>query len=395
MMKLFYSVLFVIVVCSPSDEVVPYVSNGLFLCLSLVSLVFSFKPNIQFFNKISIVFFPLFILLIAIIFSHVKGVLFYNVQVSFNDFSDYLKFILPFLIFLTCFKMLQKGFDFSISIFSISIIYAIFFVLYLIFGDSFIYSLGFGRGEEALYRYGGFIQNPNRYAAIAFLLSAILLCFINKRNFIYFFPVLVLLMLSVLFSQSRTTLIAAAIVFGLYLLISNTNIYYKVLSTVSILFTLLYAFNNFELYWLVADNRFNVQGDQSFGIRFIHSLNILDSWEQAIGFLGIGPAKEEINRLDTVTYLLYYVRYGIIGLLSFVFFHISVSMFFLYQLLKMKYIDEFTHRVFLVNALVAIYVIIANISNEKWIDPQFLTLWFCFIALGFFQLYISVSRKYL
>lgn len=392
-----YFCIFMLAVCAPAEDVVPVYANAMFLFFAFTSLVFVVINKWYLYDvKLNFVIFPVFILIVIISISHYKGLYLYDITTSWNDFSDYLKFILPVVIMYCSYNIFIKNdnnYEFYFFIFLSCFIYAIFFLLYLIWGESYIYNLGFGRGLEERYRYAGFVENPNRYAAIAFMLSAILFALLTKKNYFFYIPIILLMFLSVIFSQSRTTLIVMVSMFCLILVFLKVKLIYKIYFVVLVSIITMYIFNNYELYWLTTGDRFNVGSDRSFNQRILNSEDNLNYWVHAIGFFGIGPAKEVLSRLDTISYIMYYIRYGLLGVFSFIMIHFSIFFYFAFYAFKLKGIDSFSYKIIFINALVAIYVLFVNISNEKWIDPQFLTLWFVFIALGISKIKLSLSKR--
>lgn len=335
------------------------------------------------------ILFPILIFILIITVSHINGVT-YSIPLSINDFSEYPKFLLPYIVFFSTLLALKRKdtivFLYA-SIIMAAIVYSLLFLIYFVDDGNFIYSIGLGRGDIRFYRYGGLDQNPNAYASIAFILFLILLPLLMKPKYKIIYFILPLLFLSFIAAQSRTNIIASGFIISLLLLLAPLKLKAKAIILFAILGLLIFALMNLELYWLLFDNRFDVANDRSFGIRVTNSLENYKEYKNAIGIIGIGPGKNALRRLDTITYIMYYIRYGVLGIIVFLIIHIWISFYFFYYLfisrLKCHFkSDKYIQMNMLINTFIPIYTLILNISNEKWIDVKYLFIWFIFIAIG-------------
>lgn len=358
----------------PSAEisgVIPHIAFfGLsLLCVAYLLLVGGIKrEDLRF-------IYPPLLMLVVVLISHIKGVI-NELEISANDFSDYLKFLMPYTIFLgilAVFRAGQEKFIFKIVWFA-GFFYACMFFIFLFDGGEFIYRLGLGRGDIDKYRYGGIDENPNAYAAIAIGLFFLLLS--NGLNSGIFKKCIILLMaLSLVFSQSRTNIIAFAIINFIIFIISDVKFWKKIVLVLLIISVLFYVFEKFDLYWLTTPGRFDFANDRSFSVRFERAGEEFDKYSNLIGLFGVGPGKNFLDRLDTVSYIMYFIRYGLLGLLIFLILHLHQVFYF-----SKKYLSRNRNFINLIALLFPIYVLISNISNEKWIDLKFLTVWMIFFA---------------
>lgn len=330
---------------------------------------------------------PFFLMLFLVIVSHVKGIVL-GFQISINDLSEYLKFVLPALIFLVFLAVLRSGYErYLIRILWFCLlIYCVVFVLYIILGASIFFQLGLGHGSIYSYRYGGLISNPNAYAAIGICFFFILLPnFVEEKSILKLILLLVIL-LSILFSQSRTSLVLLLVITTIYLFFSKVHVLYKIIFVLSIVIVMYYAFSKFDLYWLTAEGRFNVTEEASSVTRYDNSMKQYEMYSASIGLLGIGPGKEVIDRLDTVSYIIYYLKYGALGVICFIYIHLNLSLQSLRKLWKNRRVNsQVVNEYLLVSTVFPIYVLGANISNEKWIDIKFLTMWMIILAISTYK----------
>jgi hypothetical protein len=327
-------------------------------------------------------------------FSHLKGALL-GIKLSANDFSDYLKFLMPPMIALGAYKVCDNGGGNAlISLFrAVSLVYAIFFLGYIFWGAGFVYSIGLGRGAPQYYRYGGLDHNPNAYAAIAVSLMFFLF-FTAKKREVKHLVLTALIALSVILSQSRTSLIALVLVIAFGFLLIRVSISKKIVFILSICFLIFFSVSSLDLYWLTYPGRFDIVSDNSFSARVENSFTALSSHAKDVGLIGIGPAKEELDRLDTISYILYFLRYGILGIIIFIGCHLWFSIYFFLKYIanRKKLIFYRYNQIFFMNMLFPLYVLIVNISNEKWIDFKFLTVWFVMLGMGVYAV-MRIKRE--
>lgn len=329
---------------------------------------------------------PLILMLTVVSMSHLRGSLM-GFPVVVNDFSDYLKFFMPSLLFISLMSLFWHGKGEILVMFMriVIIFYCAIFLLYILFGAEFIYSIGLGRREMLYYRYGGIDINPNAYASISIALIVITFCCFKSNFFRIIF--MSILLLSLMFSQSRTNIIAFFLSFFLFLLFLKGRIWEKCVLLLVVLGVAFFAFSYFDLYWLQTPGRLDIESDRSFNLRVERSLLPLSQYIDVVDVLGVGPGRGFIDRLDTITYIMYFIRFGILGAALFLFIHLWFSLYFLYFVMisKLRSIihkSKYYHFILAVGVF-PIYVLISNISNEKWIDLKFIILWFFMMSYSF------------
>ena len=157
-------IIFVFLLMIIPAEIVPrylaYVTFFLLFMISFCLVIFDSRGI----NKSGIyVFFPLILMVLIVSFSHLKGVLL-GIKLSANDFSDYLKFLMPPMIALGAYKVCDNGGGNAlISLFrAVSLVYAIFFLGYIFWGAGFVYSIGLGRGRRNITDMAAWIIIPMR-----------------------------------------------------------------------------------------------------------------------------------------------------------------------------------------------------------------------------------------
>lgn len=353
----------------------------LFLCISPLMIIG------RFYRKGLPVFIPLIILFAIIVASHLKAIM-YGFTTNWGDFSDYLKFTLPVVFFISIYSLLRRyGTEgFAVALKFIIVTYSTVFLFYLIAGPGFLYSIGLGRGVIDFYRFGGIDMNPNAYAGISVALIVLsLYCFDSKRLGNIFILILVL---SLIASQSRTNIIAFFSLFLIFVFISRYNIYHKTIILLIVSTTVLVAFSLLDLYWLTHPGRFDFENDRSLNIRFERAFDQYYQFQSYVGLLGVGPGRGFLDRLDTSAYIMYLLRYGWLGLTLFILVHVIPSMYLFYYMLvsrirnKIRYSKDF--RFIVASALFPLYMIVSNISNEKWIDLKFILLFVLIMAINIY-----------
>jgi hypothetical protein len=254
-----------------------------------------------------------------------------------------------------------------------------------------MFDLGLGRREEGTYRYGGLDIYPNSYAGIVVALG--ILSFIVFKTKTGKFLASSILFLSLLASQSRTNLLAFAVYVVLSLFLIQKRIFLKCIITLGLILITFLALRYFDLPYLQNEGRFDFETDKSFNTRIENSLAQVNLYRNSSGLFGIGPARELLDRLDTVPYLMYLIRYGWIGLSIFILIHIIIYIRFIYNLyfLTKGYKNKANETSLFLGfaGTFPIYFLISNISEEKWIDLKFLFLFVLITVLGMYHIKLS------
>ena len=358
----------------------------------LLGLAESLRLGTKVSNRELFVFAPLFLFMVVVATSNLKGV-FIGVSPSLHDFSEYFKFVFPVLVFLVLLSLLRNyGTRWLWVIVSVVlVVYVSVFLIYIYDGGGVIYQVGLGRGDPVFYRYGGLDHNPNAYAGIAGMLSFLALVLaVSKRGVgsLSYWALFFLILASFILAQSRTNIIAFVLVGSMIALFFPISVLKKAILVFMGLSFILAAANYFDLYWLTYPGRFDVIGDRSFGIRVERSVEQFWGLYERIGVLGIGPGKASIDRLDTISYMMYLIRYGWLGVFLFVVLHLWVSFYFfrLWWLARKRGRQRSlkSEPLLVVNTWVPVYILFLNVSNEKWIDIKFMVFWALLMAAGQF-----------
>ena len=363
--------------------------------LFIVPCFYSFL-NMQKLSKESLYFcLPLVLMSFAILVSHLKSI-YLRFPMSLHDISDYFKFILPCFLFISLSNLVKKnGYQKIISVLKYTIIlYLLLFLLYTIFGSKIIFDLGLGRRDPWAYRYGGLDIYPNSYASIVVALG--ILSFIVFESKTAKILASSILFLSLLASQSRTNLIAFAVYVILSLFLIQKRVFLKCIITFGLILISILVLRYADLPYLQNENRFDFETDRSLNTRIDNSLTQVNLYRNSSGLFGIGPARALLDRLDTVPYLMYLIRYGWIGFSIFISIHIIIYLRFVYNLYfltrgyKKSANKENEISLFLGFAgTFPIFVLISNFSEEKWIDLKFLFLFVLITVLGMHHIKLS------
>ncbi|MDM1248680.1 O-antigen ligase family protein [Acinetobacter sp. R933-2] len=164
-------------------------------------------------------------------------------------------------------------------------------------------------------------SGPNEGAAIAvFLLIYNFVMYLKSRKIYYIFTVLGLI-LAVLMSQSRTSLIGSFFVLTLILFFDkNINLIYKFLFLFFNLFFVFIIFAYFEFEYIKVGLELAYSGDNnSLNLRYENLYNGLKYFYESPIF-GVGPAKNELSTIIDSEYVLILQRYGFLGVFVFSFF---------------------------------------------------------------------------
>ncbi|MBJ9580246.1 O-antigen ligase family protein [Acinetobacter baumannii] len=164
-------------------------------------------------------------------------------------------------------------------------------------------------------------SGPNEGAAIAaFLLIYNFSIYLKSKKIYYIFTILGLI-LAMLMSQSRTSLIGSFFVLTLILFFDkNINLVYKFLFFVFVFVFVFVVFFYFNFEYIKVGFELAYSGDNnSLNLRYENLYNGLKHFYES-PIVGIGPAKNELSTIIDSEYILILQRYGIFGVFVFSFF---------------------------------------------------------------------------
>ena len=258
--------------------------------------------------------------------------------ISSSDYRNYIEMVkyfqfVPYLILLNSIN--RQGMD-KVIIYFIklsSFLYLTIFLLQLLNPGNLgyivsVFYLGSGSvhlvGIESGQRLPITGSNPNSGAVIGcfFIFFYITQVFKNKK--ISYFIILALIMLSVVMTQSRTTLVGLVVCIIVFILFSKANLKFKTSIVFSIPIIVFLLYNYLNLDYIKYGVQYLVEGNND-------SVNVrLDTFQIAkeaflkSPWLGTGPSKDEFGSTLDSEYILIFMRYGLIGCLVFSLFIISL-----------------------------------------------------------------------
>jgi len=277
------------------------------------------------------------LLLLTMFISIVYSYIFLNVPPIYRDFMEWLKYLqfLPYFLVIgyVNYGCLMRTLNKYVKFISIFILVVIFFeytdlftIGHLIGG---IYTPPDGNHFTAMFsstnRLVGTGGDPNIGAMIIsfFLVFNINDYFQTKSVSKLIFSIL--LLFSVLLTQSRTVLIGlfGASLFVLFI-VSRSNIFFKLLYLISIIIIIYSVFNLFEFNYIKVGIESVLQGQNNSLNERLENYRLAIERFQESPFFGIGPAKAITNTVIDGEYALIIQRYGLIGSLMFIILFISV-----------------------------------------------------------------------
>jgi len=369
----------------PHHLVVPYLIYAALGCLLSFSVTTS--ATLSRYDSSSVsqglkVLWPLMVLFPVVMLSHLHGS---SIGIAFskNDLSEYVKYALPMIVFIgatgSSTRLSLKLYD-KIAVCVAWLYVAVFVAYYALGGPGGVFD-----SMQKSGRYGGLEYNPNSYTAIAnILLLYIIGSYMVTKEVARLIPMIGIIV-SVLFAQSRTGMIYVALSVVMLLLLSRGRWTTKgmallVVSTIAVL-----GINVIDLFYFNAETAYDLASNRSWDVRVANSIRAVDIYGASIGLIGVGPAKARFDDLDMVAYVIYYVRYGSLGLALIVLFNVNAIVYFSRELLRLRkreLVSSLREVVLLINVILPIATLIATVSNDKWMDVKYMVWWSAAIAVG-------------
>ena len=341
---------------------------------------------------------PFLILIVILTLSHIKGIVFSVSGFSINDFSEYIKFSFFFIVTsVVIFSKISDPFHLLEKIITfIGVFYAIIFIIYIILGfidPVSLIDLGLSKG----FRFGGLSTNPNAYSAIAALILACNFALYRLRGSFFLLLIIMIIGVSIIWSQSRTGLVFSIVALFLILVFQGKifnfkNITFIFFALAVTAITFIYS----DLNYVTSEKAYNLEENNSFLVRVENSKEDLDKFGEYVGFFGIGPAKEKFDDLDMIGYVIYYIRYGFSGLFIFIFVHFWLVYYPIRVFRRSACLPRAdpVGKTF-ISCLVAASSIsfLSSLTNDKWIDPKFLSLWFFIVGVALYYFTCRQSSR--
>jgi len=272
-------------------------------------------------NLVWVIFLLCIVVILSAFFSWVKGL----TPVSYRDLIETVKYaqFIPYLLALSFLKSsFAKGFNFSSKF---AVVFFILVGLIQVFGINFLTYIYLGSGSAHLEsvisgnRLSLTGSDPNIGGAIAAFFAFVSFAFfLFQRKNVFWFAAFLLCFLLLLFTQSRTVLIAFAFSFIVFFLF-----YYKVslIIKIPVLVILIslgaFIFMSLNLQYIIIGFQIALEGNNnSLNVRLE---NIASAYEafKANPILGIGASKESLSSVIDSEYALIMQRYGLLGMFAF------------------------------------------------------------------------------
>lgn len=287
----------------------------------LVGYLALIKDRLKLDKLLIVILFLCVVVVLSALFSWIKGL----TPVSYRDLIEVVKYAqyIPYLLAIPFLrKDFSKGFTFSSKI---AVIFFITVGLLQVFNIHFLTHLYLGASSAHLYSVlSGYRititgSDPNIGGAIAAFFAFVSLSFfLFQRKNVFWFASFVLCFLLMLFTQSRTVLVAFAFSFVVFIFF-----YYRLTPFLKIpLLLILVALGSFifmglDLQYIIIGFQIALEGNNnSLNVRLE---NIAFAYEalKANPLLGIGPSKENLSSIVDSEYALIMQRYGLLGIVAF------------------------------------------------------------------------------
>lgn len=319
-----------------SSLVLPYFSFfGFGLYLTTIMSFFLFLSVFLYEVKIDRFTILIFLICFCVFLSTIYSSAFGTASDDYRNYIEIVKYFqfIPYLVLLNCIN--RKGIDKIVisQIILSSYLYVIVFLLQLINPGNIGYIISaFYLGGDSSHLVGidsgqrlpitG--SNPNSGAVIGcFYVFFYITCILESKRVLYFI-MLALITLSVVMTQSRTTLVGLAFCIVIFILLSKASLKFKSSVFLLIPVIIFFIYNYLNLDYIKYGIQYLLEGNNN-------SVNVrLDTFQVAkeaflkSPWLGVGPSKDEFGSTLDSEYVLIFMRYGIIGCFVFLLFIINL-----------------------------------------------------------------------